>query len=153
VWHCRLACAAPNAYFERMRDGHLVVGRVPEAGSVQLWSNDYLGLGGHPGIVKAQVDELESQSDGVFMSAVFLNETSLQRQFERQMASYLGAEAAVLCQSGLECQYRPRAGLGRSSHAGLISISSHMPRSGKVRAWRVLRPMPFATTSRLISSV
>ena len=89
-----------DAYFERMRGSHLIVGRVPGADAVQLWSNDYLGLAGHPFIVKVQVDELESQSDGVFMSAVFLNETSLQRQFERQMASYLGAEAAVLCQSG-----------------------------------------------------
>jgi CAI-1 autoinducer synthase len=89
-----------DAYFERMRDGHLVVGRVPGAGAVQLWSNDYLGLAGHPGIVKAQVDELEGQSDGVFMSAVFLNQTSMQRRFERQMASYLGAPSAVLCQSG-----------------------------------------------------
>ena len=89
-----------DAYFERMRDGHLIAGRVPGASSVQLWSNDYLGLGGHPDIVKAHVDLLEGQSEGVFMSAVFLNETSLQRRFERQMASYLGAEAAVLCQSG-----------------------------------------------------
>jgi CAI-1 autoinducer synthase len=89
-----------EAYFKRMSDGHLVVGRVPGEGAVQLWSNDYLGLGGHPGIVKSQVQQLESQSDGVFMSAVFLNETSLQRQFEREMASYLSAPAAVLCQSG-----------------------------------------------------
>ncbi len=89
-----------EAYIERMSDGHLVVGRVPGANAVQLWSNDYLGLGGHPGIVKSQVDELESQSDGVFMSAVFLNETSHQRQFEREMASYLNAPATVLCQSG-----------------------------------------------------
>jgi CAI-1 autoinducer synthase len=89
-----------DAYYERMRDGHLIVGRVPGHGSVQLWSNDYLGLGGHPDIVKAQVDLLESESEGVYMSAVFLNETSPQQGFERQMASYLGAEAAVLCQSG-----------------------------------------------------
>jgi CAI-1 autoinducer synthase len=89
-----------DAYYDRMRDGHLVAGRIPGPGSVQLWSNDYLGLSGHPDIVKAQVELLEGQSDGVFMSAVFLNETSLQQRFERQMASYLGAEAAVLCQSG-----------------------------------------------------
>jgi CAI-1 autoinducer synthase len=89
-----------DAYFERMRDGHLVAGRIPGPNAVQMWSNDYLGLSGHPDIVKAQIQLLSSQSDGVFMSAVFLNETSLQQRFERQMASYLGAEAAVLCQSG-----------------------------------------------------
>lgn len=89
-----------DAYHERMRDGHVVAGRVPGPGSLQLWSNDYLGLGGHPEIVRAQVDLLESHSEGVFMSAVFLNETSMQRRFEQQMAAYLGADAAVLCQSG-----------------------------------------------------
>jgi CAI-1 autoinducer synthase len=89
-----------DAYNERMREGHLVVGRVPGREAVQLWSNDYLGLGGHPDIVKAQVDLLQSESEGVYMSAVFLNETSLQQQFEREMASYLKADAAVLCQSG-----------------------------------------------------
>jgi CAI-1 autoinducer synthase len=89
-----------DAYFERMRHGHVVAGRTPDENSVQLWSNDYLGLGGHPEIVKAQTDLLESHSEGVFMSAVFLGATSLQRRFEQQMASYLGADAAVLCQSG-----------------------------------------------------
>lgn len=91
-----------DAYFDRMvKDGgHLVAGEAPGAGSVQLWSNDYLGLGGHPEIVKAQADVLKACDEGVFMSAVFLNETSMQRQFEREMAAFLGAEATVLCQSG-----------------------------------------------------
>jgi CAI-1 autoinducer synthase len=89
-----------DAYFDRARYGHFVVGQIPAPGALQLWSNDYLGLGGHPEIVKAQVDLLESRTEGVFMSAVFLNETSLQRRFEQQMAAYLGADAAVLCQSG-----------------------------------------------------
>jgi CAI-1 autoinducer synthase len=89
-----------DSYFERFPTGHVVVGRVPEQGSVQLWSNDYLGLGGHPRIVKAQVDLLERHSEGVFMSAVYLNEQSLQRKFEIEMAAYLGVEATVLCQSG-----------------------------------------------------
>lgn len=89
-----------DAYYERARDGHFVVGRAPGAGALQMWSNDYLGLGGHPEIVRAQVDLLESHTEGVFMSAVFLNATSMQRRFEQQMAAYLGADAAVLCQSG-----------------------------------------------------
>lgn len=92
--------ARVDSYFERMRDGHVVAGRVPGPGSLQLWSNDYLGLGGHQEIVKAQVELLDSHAEGVFMSAVFLGATSLQRRFEQQVAAYLGADAAVLCQSG-----------------------------------------------------
>jgi uncharacterized protein len=91
-----------DAYFTRMlKDGgHLVAGDAPGPTAVQLWSNDYLGLGGHPEIVKAQADMLRACDEGVYMSAVFLNDSSLQRQFEREMASFLGAEATVLCQSG-----------------------------------------------------
>jgi CAI-1 autoinducer synthase len=89
-----------DAYYDRMRDGHVVVGRIPGPNAVELWSNDYLGLSGHPDIVKAQVGALEDGDNDLYMSAVFLNETSLQRRLERQMAAYLGAEAAVLCQSG-----------------------------------------------------
>jgi uncharacterized protein len=91
-----------DAYFTRMvnADGHLVAGGAPGPNAVQLWSNDYLGLGGHPEIVKAQADVLRSHAEGVFMSAVFLNDTSLQRQFEREMATFLAADATVLCQSG-----------------------------------------------------
>jgi CAI-1 autoinducer synthase len=92
--------ARVDAYFDRMRDGHLIQGRAPQPDSIRMWSNDYLGLGGHPEIVKALADLLESHSEGVFMSAVFLGNTSLQRRFEQQMAVYLGADAAVLCQSG-----------------------------------------------------
>jgi CAI-1 autoinducer synthase len=43
---------------------------------------------------------LKAHDEGVFMSAVFLDESSLQHQFEREMAAFLDAEAVVLCQSG-----------------------------------------------------
>jgi len=89
-----------DAYWERMRDGHVVVGRVPGADAVELWSNDYLSLAGHPAIVKAETEALEGGGGDLYMSAVFLNETSLQRALERQMAAFVHAEAAVLCQSG-----------------------------------------------------
>lgn len=89
-----------DAYYERMKDGHIVVGRIPGDNAVQLWSNDYLALAGHPSIVNAQVSALQGGENDLYMSAVFLNATSLQRRLEQQMAAYLGAEAAVLCQSG-----------------------------------------------------
>jgi hypothetical protein len=33
-----------DAYFDRMRDGHVVAGRVPGPDALEMWSNDYLGL-------------------------------------------------------------------------------------------------------------
>jgi len=87
-------------YQERIRDGHFVVGSVPGREAIQLWSNDYLSLSKHPAIVKAQVDSLRGGRNTLYMSAVFLNEKSLQAALEKQMAAYVGTEAAVLCQSG-----------------------------------------------------
>lgn len=92
--------ARVSGYFERMKDGHVVVGSIPGENAVQLWSNDYLALAGHPSIVTAQVAALQGGENDLYMSAVFLNETSLQHRLEQQMAAYVGAEAAVLCQSG-----------------------------------------------------
>lgn len=89
-----------DAYLARIGEGHFVVGRIPGADAVQLWNNDYLALSTHPAIVKAQVDALEGDANDLYMSAVYLNEDSLQRALERQMAAYVGAEATVLCQSG-----------------------------------------------------
>ena len=89
-----------DGYYEWIRGGHPVVGRVPSADAIELWSNDYLSLSRHPAIVRAHVDALEGGENDLYMSAAYLNEESTQRRLEKQMAGYLGAEATVLCQSG-----------------------------------------------------
>lgn len=89
-----------EAYRDRIKDGHFVVGSVPDGDAIQLCSNDYLSLSNHPAIVEAQVQALQGGHSGLYMSAVFLNEKSDQAALEQQMAAYMGTEAAVLCQSG-----------------------------------------------------
>jgi CAI-1 autoinducer synthase len=89
-----------EAYRDRIKDGHFVVGSVPDSDAIQLCSNDYLSLSNHPSIVEAQVEALQGGHSGLYMSAVFLNEKSDQAALEQQMAAYMGTEAAVLCQSG-----------------------------------------------------
>ncbi len=88
------------AYRERIKDGHPVKGKIPGSGAVELWSNDYLSLNDNPAIVRAQVDALERGRNDVFMSAALLTDASVQHGIERQIADFVGAEAAVLCQSG-----------------------------------------------------
>ncbi len=87
-------------YHERIKDGHPVKGMTPNPGAIEMWSNDYLSLGDNPAIVEAQVDALEGGRNDLFMSAALLNENSDQRILERQIAEFVGAEDAVLCQSG-----------------------------------------------------
>jgi CAI-1 autoinducer synthase len=87
-------------HLEQYGNGHSVQGRQPTPGCVVLSSNDYLSLAADPRIVAAQVASRTSKSTEVLMSAVFLGETSSQRCFERELAQFLGAEDAVLTQSG-----------------------------------------------------
>lgn len=89
-----------HKYLERIRDGHPLRGKPPGEHAIELWSNDYLSIAGHPDIVRAQTDLLRGNRERPFMSAALLTKTSPQRSIEKQMAEFLGVEDAVLCQSG-----------------------------------------------------
>jgi CAI-1 autoinducer synthase len=87
-------------YFERTRDGHATKGAAPKAGDLILSTNDYLALAGERRIVDARIEAMERSRQDVYMSAVYLTDTSGQRAFEARMAEFLGAEDTILCQSG-----------------------------------------------------
>ena len=87
-------------YLDRIKHGHPLKGRAPGRDAIELWSNDYLALSGHPAIVRAQVNVLEGGGDDLFMSAAYLSERTPQRIVERKMAAFLGVEDSVICQSG-----------------------------------------------------
>jgi CAI-1 autoinducer synthase len=70
-------------------------------GDLVLMSNDYLALGGHPALVRAQVDALREHGNGLMMSGVYLSDTEPHRVLEERMALFLRAPAAMLCQSGM----------------------------------------------------
>jgi len=72
----------------------------PSHDAIQLMSNDYLALAGHPKILRAQSEMLLNKVGGQLMSAVFLHDDSPQHKFERRLAHFMGAECGILCQSG-----------------------------------------------------
>lgn len=78
----------------------LILGKAPNRDSLMLQSNDYLSISKHPKIIKAQVNSLMNKNRDAVMSAVFLHDDSKQRDFEAEMAEYVGYEKAILCQSG-----------------------------------------------------
>lgn len=78
----------------------LILGKAPNKDSLMLQSNDYLSISKDPKIIKAQVNSLKKKNRDAVMSAVFLHEDSMQRNFEAEMAQYVGYEKAILCQSG-----------------------------------------------------
>jgi CAI-1 autoinducer synthase len=80
---------------------HPLKGAVPTVEAVQLRSNDYLCLAAHPRIIEAEIAALQAFGHGVSVSRVWMHHTgdSL-AQFEERLARRMGAEAAVLVNSG-----------------------------------------------------
>lgn len=91
-------------FHERVRDtwggGHIMRGRVPGVDALHLSSNDYLAIARHPDIIGRMAETLQSNGNGLLMSAIFLHGDCPQLQFENRLARFMRAEAGVLCQSG-----------------------------------------------------
>ncbi|MCH0560140.1 MULTISPECIES: aminotransferase class I/II-fold pyridoxal phosphate-dependent enzyme [unclassified Streptomyces] len=67
---------------------------------VEVVSNDYLDLGGHPAIAAAQQEADERFGNGNRMAAPHLFADDPQHRLEERIATWLGVEAVVLTQSG-----------------------------------------------------
>lgn len=78
----------------------LLHGRNPSSNAVRLNGNDYLSLTGHADIVRAQTDAIKHDANFVIQSSVFLHGQHPVRNLERGLASWLGKEDGVICQSG-----------------------------------------------------
>ena len=89
-----------DGHFAQYADGHLVLGRPVTATDIVLSGNDYLAIGNDQRIVQRQLDALAERRDDVFMSGVYTQHLDHQLRLEKDYAAWLGAEAAVLCQSG-----------------------------------------------------
>jgi CAI-1 autoinducer synthase len=75
-------------------------GRRPGPDAVRLDGNDYLAITGHPRIVQAQLDSLRHNDEFVVQSVVFQHDGSPTSRLEAALASHLGKQRAMLCQSG-----------------------------------------------------
>lgn len=99
-----LSVRVDRYYRERVHetwgDRHILRGRIPGPGAVLLNNNDYLCIAAHPRIIEAQTQELARSGNGLMMSGVFVHDNSPLVALEARYAAFLGAEAAVLCQSG-----------------------------------------------------
>lgn len=89
-----------DRHFEMYPDGHVVHGRPATESDIILSGNDYLAIGNDPRIVRRQIDSLAERRENVFMSGVYTQFLDAQLRLEEAYAAWLGAEAAVLCQSG-----------------------------------------------------
>ncbi|MBA3980246.1 MAG: hypothetical protein C0462_06535 [Alcanivorax sp.] len=79
---------------------HLLRGLIPGEKSIQMISNDYLDVAGHPEVIAAQIECLQNGPQSLMMSGSLLRGDTPQRRFEKRMADYCGYQSAILCQSG-----------------------------------------------------
>ena len=75
-------------------------GLHPGPNAVRLDGNDYLALTGHPQVVQAQLDALRRGQEFVIQSGVFQLDGNPASQLQDALASWLGKEDGLLCQSG-----------------------------------------------------
>lgn len=74
--------------------------RRDEHGLINLSSNDYLGLATHPDVVAAAARALESEGAGGASSRLLAGTGSSHAELERELATFLGREAALVFSSG-----------------------------------------------------
>ncbi|MEL7543513.1 MAG: aminotransferase class I/II-fold pyridoxal phosphate-dependent enzyme, partial [Pseudomonadota bacterium] len=92
-------------YTERVENawagGHPMKGRSAGASDIQLRTNDYLCLAGHPKVIAAEIKSLRASGHGDAVSRVWLHqEKDAIARFEDRLAGVVRAESAVLVNSG-----------------------------------------------------
>lgn len=118
-------------YKERVQESwggtHILRGRTPATNAIVLQSNDYLSLGAHPEIVKAQTDTLVRDGTGAVMSALFLlNRDSPNRILEKRFARFLQADDAIICQSGYAANTGLLQSIADESTPVYLDMFAHM---------------------------
>jgi CAI-1 autoinducer synthase len=82
------------------RGRSLLHGKSTTPQSLLLNGNDYLSVTGHPDIVKAQHDALNQSAHSIVQSSVFLLGDHPVRALEKSLATWVGKEDGMICQSG-----------------------------------------------------
>jgi len=74
--------------------------RPPVGAELDLASNDYLGLSQHPAVLAGGVEALRTWGAGAGGSRLVTGNTELHEEFEAELASFTGAESALVFSSG-----------------------------------------------------
>jgi CAI-1 autoinducer synthase len=96
----RIAAEFHTRWQEEWGGKFVTHGVDPGQNAVRLDGNDYLGITGHSRIVQAQLDALRRGQEFVIQSGVFQMAGSPASQLEQALASFVGKEDGLLCQSG-----------------------------------------------------
>ena len=116
-----------------------------ESGVLDLASNDYLGLSGHPAVIEAGVNALRLWGAGSTGSRLVTGDTMLHQELESELAGFVGAESALVFSSGYTANLAAVAALtGRGS----LVVSDAACHASLVDACRLSRARVVVTPHR-----
>lgn len=124
--------------------------RAAVAPELDLASNDYLGLAQHPEVIEAGVEALRTWGAGSTGSRLVTGDTELHQHFERALAEFVGAPAALVFSSGYTANIGAVVAL---SGPGSLIVSDAYSHASLVDACRLSRARVQVTPHRDVSAV
>lgn len=122
---------------------HPMKGATPGPNAIGLRSNDYLCLAGDARVIEAEVAALRRAGHGLSVSRIWLHhEQDPLNVFERRVATLMGAQAAVLANSGYCANVGLIQAVARPETPVYIDMKAHLSLWEGIKAAGA-KPVPF----------
>lgn len=112
---------------------------------IDLASNDYLGLSRHPQVIEAGVEALRIWGAGSTGSRLVTGNTELHEELEQELATFMGAESALVFSSGYAANLGAVVAL---SGPGTLIVSDARTHASLIDACRLSRARVVVTPYR-----
>lgn len=96
-----------------------------QRGVVLLGTNSYLGLATHPEVMDAAKRAIDRYGTGVSGSPLLNGTLDIHNELERELARFVGKEAAVLCSTGYQANLTALSALGGEGDLVILDQRSH----------------------------
>lgn len=124
--------------------------RPAVATELDLASNDYLGLSQHPEVLEGGIEALRTWGAGAGGSRLVTGNTELHEAFETALATFVGAESALVFSSGYTANLGAVVAL---SGPGSLLVSDALTHASLVDACRLSRARVTVTPHRDVDAV
>lgn len=124
--------------------------RPAVATELDLASNDYLGLSQHPEVLEGGIEALRTWGAGAGGSRLVTGNTELHEGFETALATFVGAESALVFSSGYTANLGAVVAL---SGPGSLLVSDALTHASLVDACRLSRARVAVTPHRDVRAV
>lgn len=117
---------------------------------LDLASNDYLGLSGHPAVIAGAVAAVHTWGAGATGSRLVTGDTDLHQQFEADLAEFVGAPSALVFSSGYTANIGAVVAL---AGPGALLVSDAYSHASLVDACRLSRSRVVVTPHNDVDAV